>query len=336
MRSGAFQFKGYAQKPACPSPNGSRNRSHLRFDIKGECHCSSLRIEKAIRTSFLPNGWGAPWELRFVFVGIPLLVLAISFVIDELYCKFEQRKQFNFLALFDDGLLGFLLGMESSAISAISSPNQVMKGDFKLGLEIAAVAMVLAAILEFLRKHRPSVAVVSPGEGQLLSNAEMANLGEGRHWLRWETQNPLYLRLLMMVVPAFPIPLLMEKSCPLWIPLSVLSVMLLVFFMFYGGMRISVTPKRLTLKFGIFGIPVLKMPMDQITSAKANSYNPIADFGGWGIKYSFSEKMWIYFLSGSRGVRLETAKGKHYIIGSDDADRLAAVCQVGIRSSGKA
>jgi hypothetical protein len=282
-----------------------------------------------------PNGWGAPWELRFVFVGIPLLVLMISFVIDELYCKFKQRKQFNFLAIFDDGLIGFLLGMEVSVIAAISSSNHVMEGELKLGLEIAVAAMVLATILEFIRKHRPSVVAAPSGEGKLLSNAELANLGEVKHWLHWETQNPLYLRLLMIVIPAFPIPLLMNKSCPLWIPLSVLSVMLFIFFIFYGGMRISVTPERLTLRFGIFGIPVLKMPMDQIISAKANSYNPLVDFGGWGIKYSFSEKMWIYFLSGSRGVRLETATGKSYIIGSDDADRLAAVCQIALRSSGK-
>lgn len=279
------------------------------------------------------DGWGSPWELRLLFIELPLLALAVSFAIDELYCRYERVKSYNFHALFDEGIIGFLVGLEIATVSAVSSPNPVLKGELKLGTGLAIAAMAVAALLEFLRKSKPS-----PDNADEVSAPppdELASLAKGKRWLHWETQNPLYLRLTMIAMLAIPLLMLLDKSCPHWLSTGMLCAMVSIFILFYGGMRVSVTPERLSVRFGIFGVPLLNIPFGSILSVKEASFNPIGDFGGWGIRYSLSKKTWAYILYGSRGVELKSAAGKTYVIGSDDANRLAAVCQAALRVSSK-
>jgi hypothetical protein len=56
---------------------------------------------------------------------------------------------------------------------------------------------------------------------------------------------------------------------------------------------------------------------------ETHEFSPLRDFGGYGIRAN--KGMSGYFLRGNRGVKLTTANGKKYLIGSDNADRLAAV-----------
>jgi len=52
-----------------------------------------------------PNRWGSPWELFAVFVGLGLLYLGISILVDELWARQETRKTFNWLSLFDEAII---------------------------------------------------------------------------------------------------------------------------------------------------------------------------------------------------------------------------------------
>ncbi|MBN2082668.1 hypothetical protein JW859_10755 [bacterium] len=67
--------------------------------------------------------------------------------------------------------------------------------------------------------------------------------------------------------------------------------------------------------------PVVIRPAE-IVSASAGQYNPLGDYGGWGIRYGAGGKA--YNTSGNMGVRLELASGKHLLIGSQHAPELAA------------
>ncbi len=279
--------------------------------------------------------WGAPWELWLVFAGIPLLFIAGSFLLDELYCRFERGKQFNFLSAFDEGLVGFFLGLELATLPLLSSPEPVLKGELPLGIGAAIALAALALGLERLRKPSPCPATPGKEELQELSKDELESFGEGRRWLHWEAQNPLYLRLTLAALLALPALMLMDRGLPRLIPLAMLCIVLPVFVLFYGGMRVSVTPERFAIRFGVFGAPLLWLPLKSIVASEAVSFNPLGDFGGWGIRYS-SKLGWGYFLSGAKGVRLETASGRRFIIGSDDAGKLAAVCQAALKSSGRA
>ena len=54
---------------------------------------------------------------------------------------------------------------------------------------------------------------------------------------------------------------------------------------------------------------------------EVQTYRPIRDYGGWGIRYGRGGKA--YNVSGNRGVMLELSDGQKLLIGSQKPDDLA-------------
>ena len=65
------------------------------------------------------------------------------------------------------------------------------------------------------------------------------------------------------------------------------------------------------------------IPLAKIKSWEARDYRPIRDYGGWGVRYSLTQGHWIYNVQGHRGVLLQLADGKQFMLGSQRADELA-------------
>ena len=68
-----------------------------------------------------------------------------------------------------------------------------------------------------------------------------------------------------------------------------------------------------------------KIDFSEIKSCEARTYNPIRDYGGWGIKSGRKGKA--YNVSGDKGVKLEFFEGQPLLIGSQKAEELAGVIQ---------
>jgi hypothetical protein len=67
---------------------------------------------------------------------------------------------------------------------------------------------------------------------------------------------------------------------------------------------------------------------DEIRTVEARTYRPIAEYGGWGIRYSRKGKA--YNVHGNRGVQLTFADRKPLLIGSQLADELAEAIRAGM------
>jgi hypothetical protein len=63
-----------------------------------------------------------------------------------------------------------------------------------------------------------------------------------------------------------------------------------------------------------------------LKSLTAREYNPLRDYGGWGIRYGRHGKA--LNVSGNRGVQLELKNGEKLLIGSQRADELAATMRL--------
>ncbi len=59
----------------------------------------------------------------------------------------------------------------------------------------------------------------------------------------------------------------------------------------------------------------MALPVSRIARAYVRQYAPIAEFGGWGIRYGFSAG-WVWNVSGTMGVQLELDNGRKVLIGS--------------------
>ena len=78
-----------------------------------------------------------------------------------------------------------------------------------------------------------------------------------------------------------------------------------------GGVRI---------RFGPFHRRWVVFDFEAIQKAEAITYRPLADYGGWGIRYGRKGKA--YNVSGNTGVFLTLKDGKNVLIGSTNQDAL--------------
>ena len=67
-----------------------------------------------------------------------------------------------------------------------------------------------------------------------------------------------------------------------------------------------------------------KIGFDEIKNVKARTYNPIREYGGWGIRWGFGKKR-AYNISGNQGVGLTLNNGENILIGSQNPDELARI-----------
>ncbi len=86
-------------------------------------------------------------------------------------------------------------------------------------------------------------------------------------------------------------------------------------------MRTRVTPEGVRVTFGMLGWIPFRIAADQIRSVEPVTYRPLAEFGGWGIRFGRGGKR-AYSARGDRGVRIQTPS-REYLIGSQRPEALA-------------
>ena len=84
-------------------------------------------------------------------------------------------------------------------------------------------------------------------------------------------------------------------------------------------MRTVVTPS--TLRVSMRPFPRKTVAVRDIASCDPVEYRPLA-YGGWGWKWS-PGKGWAYTMRGKRGVLVQPVRGKSFLVGSQEPERLA-------------
>jgi hypothetical protein len=94
---------------------------------------------------------------------------------------------------------------------------------------------------------------------------------------------------------------------------------------FLASMRLvtQVRHDGIYLRFIPFHWRWVRIEPERIKGVQARTYNPLLEYGGWGIRYGARGKA--YTISGNRGVELEFANGRTLLIGSQRAEELASV-----------
>jgi hypothetical protein len=84
-----------------------------------------------------------------------------------------------------------------------------------------------------------------------------------------------------------------------------------------------ITDLRLTeIAVGLCGLwRKRRIPLRQVRAASAVEYDPIRDFGGYGVRSGPRGRA--YIARGNRGVELELQDGRRVLVGSQDPGRLA-------------
>lgn len=101
----------------------------------------------------------------------------------------------------------------------------------------------------------------------------------------------------------------------------VIPLMIFLIWLFYVmTLTVKVDNKKIFIRF----YPIMKREIfiSDIDSFEIKEFNPIIDFGGWGLRYSIRWKTTGYIMKGKVGVLIHLRNGKNLLISSERAKEL--------------
>jgi len=270
-----------------------------------------------------PDKYGSPWMSTTWMAGISILYIILSVMLDETWARQEKCKTFNWISLFDDVTVAALAAVQITYVNMLASSHYAYQFPWLVTVIAIALAAGAAIVLEKIRPYRHWETSLAVEDVSQVRTEVTKIVKAGQPLAYWEVQNPGYSKVLSVVVPALMAVIAVTAWCELpWLSL-LFALVAIVFTLAHGGFRTLVTRDAVTIRMGILGIRVLRLRTTDIVAAELHDFAPLRDFGGYGIR--FNKEMKAYFLKGDRGVKLTTGEGKRYLIGSDHAERLAAV-----------
>jgi hypothetical protein len=283
------------------------------------------RVPIHFNTAGIPNDYGSPWLVVGLTIGLSLLYIAISFVLDDMWASQERKKAFNWLTIMDDVIVGALCGAGIAFLLHLESGSEKFSFPWVWVLAFGGGGLVLAVLLEMLRPYRSN----NQSQSTISSKTKTRDLSEQIKsrpaFVFYDSQNPPLMMLMTIVLPLIMfVWAAVSYSEVAWVSI-LLAVTGLLLILPYGGMRVMVTRNDITVRFGLFGFRILRLDIAEIISIETIEFSPLKDFGGYGIR--FNREMKAYYLRGNRGVKLTMASGKKYLLGSDDPQLLAGVIQ---------
>lgn len=95
-------------------------------------------------------------------------------------------------------------------------------------------------------------------------------------------------------------------------------ILILLILASFGSLQVIIDEKYLRIKFG-YGIFRKKFLLDEIVTAKTAKNHW---YYGWGIRWCFWSRMWVYNVSGFDAVEIALKNGKIHRIGTDEPEKL--------------
>ena len=274
----------------------------------------------------LSDRWGSPLVLWLATLGMPLLIVIGSAVLDESWAKTEwPRRRFNWTSLIDEFVIGFSVGRNMWMLLQLSKPEPGLS-ELASSLLIAGLAVEFAVLLELKRPYRPERKTEAVMTG--LARSIQYQFQPGGRWLYWETQDSLWSRCLAVLItaPALVIALIFAKEAH-YGGMAFFACIAIFILAYFGGVHTALTPGQFTVR-GRFGFPLLRLKLANVAKVEAVTFSALLDFLGRGFyRYSLRLRAWGLFLSGGGGVIVQTKNGRRFLIGSKTPEKLAAATE---------
>jgi hypothetical protein len=124
-----------------------------------------------------------------------------------------------------------------------------------------------------------------------------------------------------VVVVAVAPTVYLAMTLSLWLWLVPVLLLGLVLVMTTGTVAVDRSGVRVR-SLGRFGL--LRVPLDEVTSAEATSVRPLAEFGGWGWRVARDGTRGLV-MAGGPALRIHRAGMPDTVVSVDDPERAAAV-----------
>lgn len=108
----------------------------------------------------------------------------------------------------------------------------------------------------------------------------------------------------------------------IWGYLLPIAIILLFVFL---KLETRITTDGIYYRLFPFTLRFRRIPFNEIHSYFIRKYNPIIEYGGWGIRFSMKRKGIAYTVSGTMGLQIYLNSGKKILIGTRKPDLLISV-----------
>ena len=126
-----------------------------------------------------------------------------------------------------------------------------------------------------------------------------------------------------------------NKLAPTLLSIISMAIPIAATILFYIlKLETEVRTDGLYVRFYPMHIRFRKFTGQDLAEHYSRTYKPIREYGGWGIKCSFTGKGKAYNVSGNKGVQLVLTNGKKLLIGSQRPDELAAAIDKMLKQNG--
>ena len=105
-----------------------------------------------------------------------------------------------------------------------------------------------------------------------------------------------------------------------------LVMLLTIVFIYSITLTVIVKPDGLHYQFFPIHFKTYIIKKEDIDNFKALKYNPILDYGGWGIRHRFKGKA--YNIRGNKGVKIYLKNGKTILFGSQKYQELEKALEI--------
>jgi hypothetical protein len=90
----------------------------------------------------------------------------------------------------------------------------------------------------------------------------------------------------------------------------------------------QITTEGIYVRFIPFHFKSQFYSWDAIESAQVRTYNPLLEYGGWGIKYGFNGQGKVYNIAGNQGLQLVFKSGEKILIGTQKPEEIQAAVRL--------
>jgi hypothetical protein len=270
-----------------------------------------------------PDGFGSVAANLFLLVGIVGLFVAIVTAAAVAMPASVAPSRVPrllvatsvWLAVFLTGVIVGSMGMQRGLDHAggAASVVPVLLGGFVAGIVLAVPVWFAApqpALLDPDADPAPPAMTLSPGERAAWSQRVRPS---NKAWL-------IAVPILGLVIASTAAGVASDSSALWWAALPTALIVLIVVSCLFWRVRVDARGLSVT---GIAGLPKFSIPLDDIAAVRSTDVSPLAEFGGFGVRWG-SGRVGVIVRAGE-ALEVQRSSGRSFVVTVDDAATGAAL-----------
>lgn len=275
-----------------------------------------------------PDGFGPAWlpPLLTAVIGLGLPALAAAIVLPPAR-EGEWGPVMRSLGALSLGTVAFLavlatwtFGMQRGLDDPQAAP------DVLVPIIASFAAGAVAGTLGWLAQPRVAVSGGTRGSVRQASALALAP-GERAVWVRTTSmgRGGMIAIVAGILVLAGTTVVVALTGSGVWGITAAVTALLIVLSVTTFVLRVRVDETGLTVRSPL-GVPRFHVPLGEVAAVEATVVNPLAQFGGWGIRSGLDGRFGVVLHSGE-ALQVRRVDGRVFVVTVDDADTAAALLE---------